>query len=206
MSRQHKHHFVSNCSAPLVPAVARKAGLLCRQTCIELQYVHTSHTASLDSLSFLCGTEYVTKDIEDTPFDARSVNDRNATTLFLTEMIRGSPYHQLLRLYLALDIHKSIMHCIHLLYTVSQFVCVCVLFRSRSDSLSFLPRTSDSSVPIREGSSQSSVQRGTRTPSISQWRGEVHCLQTVRGCVPCSGEELAVYIVLTYCCTPMVVI
>jgi NADH-quinone oxidoreductase chain I len=31
----------------------------------------------------------VTKDVEDTPFDARSVNDRNATTLFLTEMIRG---------------------------------------------------------------------------------------------------------------------
>ncbi|CAI8043986.1 NADH dehydrogenase [ubiquinone] iron-sulfur protein 8, mitochondrial [Geodia barretti] len=33
--------------------------------------------------------KYVTKDVEDTPFDARSVNDRNATTLFLTEMIRG---------------------------------------------------------------------------------------------------------------------
>ena len=32
----------------------------------------------------------MTKDVEDTPFDARSVNDRNAKTLFLTELFRGS--------------------------------------------------------------------------------------------------------------------
>ena len=31
----------------------------------------------------------MTKGVEDTPFDARSVNDRNATTLFLTELFRG---------------------------------------------------------------------------------------------------------------------
>ena len=34
-------------------------------------------------------TEYVTKDVEDTPHDAKSVMDRNATTLFLTELFRG---------------------------------------------------------------------------------------------------------------------
>ena len=34
--------------------------------------------------------EYVTMDVEDTAFDAKSVVDRNATTLFLTEMIRGT--------------------------------------------------------------------------------------------------------------------
>ena len=43
----------------------------------------------INQLCLCWGTEYVTKDVEDTPFDARSVNDRNATTLFLTEMIRG---------------------------------------------------------------------------------------------------------------------
>ena len=87
---------------------------------------HLTHCITRFTEFLVWHTEYVTKDIEDTPFDARSVNDRNATTLFLTEMIRGAPYHQLLCLYLALDIHTSIMHCIHLLYTVSQFVCVCV--------------------------------------------------------------------------------
>lgn len=40
-------------------------------------------------MTLICA-EYVTHDIEDTPFDARSVNDRNATTLFLTEMFRGT--------------------------------------------------------------------------------------------------------------------
>lgn len=33
--------------------------------------------------------EYVTMDVEDTPTDAKSVLDRNATTLFFTELVRG---------------------------------------------------------------------------------------------------------------------
>ena len=36
--------------------------------------------------------EYVTKDDEDLPHDASSVMDRNATTLFLTEIFRGKPW------------------------------------------------------------------------------------------------------------------
>lgn len=39
--------------------------------------------------SFIPHAEYVTKDVEDTPHDAKSVMDRNATTLFLTELFRG---------------------------------------------------------------------------------------------------------------------
>ena len=39
--------------------------------------------------SFIPIAEYVTKDVEDTPHDAKSVMDRNATTLFLTELFRG---------------------------------------------------------------------------------------------------------------------
>ena len=87
---------------------------------------HLTHCITRFTEFFVWHTEYVTKDIEDTPFDARSVNDRNATTLFLTEMIRGAPYHQLLRLYLALDIHKSIMHCYTQFHNLCVFVCVCV--------------------------------------------------------------------------------
>lgn len=35
-------------------------------------------------------SEYVTKDVADTAFDFKSVMDRNATTLFLTELFRGT--------------------------------------------------------------------------------------------------------------------
>ena len=34
--------------------------------------------------------EYVTKEVADTAHDAKSVADRNATTLFLTELMRGN--------------------------------------------------------------------------------------------------------------------
>ena len=36
--------------------------------------------------------EYVTLDVQDTPHDTRTVMDRNATTLFLTELFRGKPH------------------------------------------------------------------------------------------------------------------
>lgn len=38
---------------------------------------------------YLFCVEYVTLDVQDTPHDARTVMDRNATTLFLTELFRG---------------------------------------------------------------------------------------------------------------------
>ena len=42
---------------------------------------------------FLLIVEYVAKEPKDTPHDATSVMDRNATTLFLSELFRGSLTH-----------------------------------------------------------------------------------------------------------------
>ena len=55
--------------------------------------------------------EYVTKDVEDTPFDARSVNDRNATTLFLTEMFRG----------MRGELHPVVFPCIS---SLNDYICM----------------------------------------------------------------------------------
>ena len=104
----------------------------------------------INQLCLCWGTEYVTKDVEDTPFDARSVNDRNATTLFLTEMIRGMERGFSLLTRLTFPSH-----------TLSE-----IRSRSRSDSVGVLPRASDPDVPIRERSFESSVQGGTRLTSL----------------------------------------
>ena len=44
---------------------------------------------SVTTFPNIFSAEYVTKDDEDLPHDAASVMDRNATTLFLSEIFRG---------------------------------------------------------------------------------------------------------------------
>ena len=100
-------------------------------------------------------SEFVTKDVEDTPSDVKSVVDRNATTLFLTELFRGKEtscggvmgplFHQNVR-------------------------------RSRNDAQLFLSGTGHIELSVRKGASQSPISRRTRTTPLSVGRRAMHCL------------------------------
>ena len=60
--------------------------------------------------------EYVAKEPKDTPHDATSVMDRNANTLFLSELFRGSLTHALVA---AMINDQYIIYCDITMHNVS---------------------------------------------------------------------------------------
>lgn len=80
-------------------------------------------------------------------------------------------------------------------------IILCVYGRFGYDHELFVQRTSYYQLPIWERPSLSPFPWWACTTQVSKWRGALYCMQTVWGCLSCSGIHTCIFLTHLITCT-----